>query len=164
MRIYCITQGTLLNALWWPKWEENFKKKIYVYIWLIHLLWAAVRRLPQVWGQGQKPGGPHALEEAAKRSYPTSEVRGKWPRVPGCDGAGTAERGYPTSEIRGGGQEGGAAPPPRRGSCAGAGKPRGAIPRSRSEGEAVRRYPSSKVRSSGCALLEQPWRDTPRPR
>ena len=24
--------------------------------------------------------------------------------------------------------------------------------------------PSSKVRSSGCALLEQPWRDTPRPR
>ena len=29
---------------------------------------------------------------------------------------------------------------------------------------AVRRYPSSKVRSSGCALLEQPWRDTPRRR
>ena len=29
---------------------------------------------------------------------------------------------------------------------------------------AVRRYPSSKVRSSGCALLEQPWRDTPCPR
>ena len=27
-----------------------------------------------------------------------------------------------------------------------------------------RRYPSSKVRSSGCALLEQLWRDTPRPR
>ena len=25
----------------------------------------------------------------------------------------------------------------------------------------VRRYPSSKVRSSGCALLEQLWRDTP---
>ena len=24
------------------------------------------------------------------------------------------------------------------------------------------RYPLSKVRSSGCALLEQPWRDTPR--
>ena len=40
--------------------------------------------------------------------------------------------------------------------CAGTGGPRGAIPRSRSEGAAVRRYPSSKVRSSGCALLEQP--------
>ena len=32
---------------------------------------------------------------------------------------------------------------------------RGATPRSRSGGAAVRRYPSSKVRSSGCALLEQ---------
>ena len=32
----------------------------------------------------------------------------------------------------------------------GAGGPRGAIPRSRSDGVAVKRYPSSKVRSSGC--------------
>ena len=29
---------------------------------------------------------------------------------------------------------------------------------------AVRRYPLSKARSSCCALLEQPWRDTPHPR
>ena len=28
----------------------------------------------------------------------------------------------------------------------------------------MRRYPSSKIRSSGCTLLEQPWRDTPHPR
>ena len=41
-------------------------------------------------------------------------------------------------------------------SRSGAGGPRGATPRSRSGGAAVRRYPSSKVRSSGCALLEQP--------
>ena len=46
----------------------------------------------------------------------------------------------------------------------GAGGPRGAIPRLKSGGAVVRRYPSSKVRSSGCALLEQPWRDTPCPR
>ena len=32
--------------------------------------------LPDVRGQGQKPGGPHAQGAAAKRSYPTSEVRG----------------------------------------------------------------------------------------
>ena len=32
--------------------------------------------LPHVWGQGQQPGGPHAQRAAAKRSYPTSEVRG----------------------------------------------------------------------------------------
>ena len=31
---------------------------------------------PYVRGQGQKPGGPHARRAAAKRSYPTSEVRG----------------------------------------------------------------------------------------
>ena len=37
----------------------------------------------------------------------------------------------------------------------GAGGPRGAIPRLKSGGAVVRRYPSSKVRSSGCALLEQ---------
>ena len=50
----------------------------------------------------------------------------------------------------------GATPPPRSSGCAGTGGPRGAIPLSRSEGVAVRRYPSSKVRSIGCALLEQP--------
>ena len=72
------------------------------------------------------------------------------------------------SKVRGGGQEelpatrsqgrlpGGATPHPRSGGCVGAGGPRGAIPRSRSGGAVVRRYPSSKVRSSGGALLEQP--------
>ena len=38
----------------------------------------------------------------------------------------------------------------------GAGGPRGATPRSRSGGAALKRYPSSKVRNSGCPLLEQP--------
>ena len=52
----------------------------------------------------------------------------------------------------------------RSGGCAGTGGPRGATPCSRSGGAVVRRYPSLKVRSSGCALLEQPWRDTPHPR
>ena len=32
--------------------------------------------LPHVEGQGQKLGGPHARRAAAKRSYPTLEVRG----------------------------------------------------------------------------------------
>ena len=48
-----------------------------------------------------------------------------------------------------------ATPHPRSSSCAGKGGPRGATPRSRSGGPAVRRYPSSEVRSSGCTLLEQ---------
>ena len=31
MRIYCIAQGTLLSALWWPKLEGNSKKGRYMY-------------------------------------------------------------------------------------------------------------------------------------
>ena len=50
----------------------------------------------------------------------------------------------------------GATPCPRSCGRAGAGGPGGATPRSRSGGVALRRYPSFKVRSSGCALLEQP--------
>ena len=61
-------------------------------------------------------------------------------------------------------QPGGATPPPRSSSCGGHRRAERSYPRSRSGGVAVRRYPSSKVRSSSCVLLEQPWRDTPRPR
>ena len=55
------------------------------------------------------------------------------------------------------------APLLRSSGCVGAGGPRGAIPCPRSGGAAMRRYTLYKVRSSGCALLEQPRRDTPRP-
>ena len=126
---------------------------------------------------------------SAERSYPTSEVRGsgwEWKAVtaqewwrgatPRLRSGVAAKRSYPTSEARGRGwedlphawgqgrQPGGATPPPSSCGCVGTGGPRGAIPHSRSEGAAVSRYPSSKVRSSGCTLLEQPWRDTPHPR
>ena len=33
--------------------------------------------LPHLRGQGQKPGGPYAQREAAKRTYPTPEARGR---------------------------------------------------------------------------------------
>ena len=75
----------------------------------------------------------------------------------GCNGPrkSVAERTYPSPEVRGGGQE--ELPPcPRSDGCMVAGGWRGAIPRSRSGGAAVRRYPSSKLRSSSCSLLEQP--------
>ena len=59
--------------------------------------------------------------------------------------------------VRGQGRwPGGAMPRPRSGGCAGTGGPREATPRSRSGGAAVEIYPLSKVRNSGCALLEQP--------
>ena len=53
-------------------------------------------------------------------------------------------------------QSRGATPHPRSGGCAGAEGPRGATPCSRSGGMVVRRYPSSKVRKSSCALQSSP--------
>ena len=47
-------------------------------------------------------------------------------------------------------------PNKKRSGCAGTGGPRGAIPHCMSGRAAVRRYLSSKVRSNGCVLLEQP--------
>ena len=104
--------------------------------------------LPHVRGQGQKPGGPHARRAAAKRSYPTSEVRGsgrecqaataqEWPRratLRPRSGA-AAERSYPTPEARGGGRE---EQPHARGQGR---RPRGATPRLRSGTAAGRSYP-----------------------
>ena len=31
---HCIAQGILLNALWWPKWEGNPKRRGYIYIYI----------------------------------------------------------------------------------------------------------------------------------
>ena len=31
MRAYCLAQETLLNVLWWPKWEGNPTRREYVY-------------------------------------------------------------------------------------------------------------------------------------
>ena len=130
------------------------------------------------------------MHRAGERSHPTSEVRGRsrddptpegrrprgaTPRAPGCDSAGAAERSYPTSEAgvvarrsyptpeaRGSGRE---EQPHIQGAVAAqAQEGPGAIAGSRSGGAVVRRYPLSKVRSSICALLEQPRRDTPHPR
>ena len=42
---------------------------------------------------------------SGQEEIPHVQGQGQWPRVPGCDGAGTAERSYPTSEVRGGGLE-----------------------------------------------------------
>ena len=126
--------------------------------------------------RGRSREDPHAPGAAAKRSYPTSGVRGslgdcqtakvqEWPRGDARGGGreelrprrrsgAAAERSYP--RPRSGAAARGATPRPGSCGCAGAGGPRGAIPFSRSGGVAVRRYPSSKVRSNGCALLEQP--------
>ena len=92
--------------------------------------------LPHVRGQGRRPGGA--------TPNPT-RTRGQGQQPEGA-----------TLHPRPGAAAGRSTPSPRRGSCSGAGGPRGATPRSKSGRAVVRRYPSSKVRSRGCALLEQP--------
>ena len=82
-----------------------------------------------------------------EKSYPTSEVRGSGRE---CQAAAVQEQLRVTTPTQGQGQwPVGATPRPRSGGYAGTGGPRGAIPHSRSGGAAVRRYPLSKVRSSG---------------
>ena len=131
---------------------------------LEHLAWAATLTHPRSGAEAERIPCPRG---DGQEEFPHIRGQGQQQREPGCDGTGTAERSYPTSKVWGDGREelhhargqgqqpGGAIPPSRGSGYAGTGEPRGAIPRSRSEGVAVRRYPSSKVRSSGCALLEQ---------
>ena len=115
--------------------------------------------------EGRRPrGATQCLRSGAmaRGSYPMSKVRDS---SRDCQAVTAQEQPRRATQTRGQGlRPGGATPCPRSGGCAGAGGPRGAIPCSRSGGVAVRRHPSSKVRSSGCAFLEQPWRDTPCPR
>ena len=40
-----------------------------------------------------------------RKELPHVRGQGQQLRVPGCDGAGTAERTYPVSKVRGGGRE-----------------------------------------------------------
>ena len=126
-------------------------------------------------------GGCDCTQSVAERSYPTSEVRGRsredlmpkrqWPRgvTPRPRSGAAAEsarlrwcrngrgdmKDNPASKDRGRGLK---EQPHIQGMVAVWAQegPRGAIPCLRSGGVAVRRYPASKVRSSGCTLLEQP--------
>ena len=69
--------------------------------------------LPHVWGQGQKPGGPHSRRVAAKRSYPTSEIRGSGRE---CQAETAQERPRRATQVQGQGRWlGGATPHPRSG-------------------------------------------------
>ena len=53
MRSYRIAQGTLLNALWWPKWKGNLKQRsvyiyfIYIYICIYLIHFAVQQKLTQ---------------------------------------------------------------------------------------------------------------------
>ena len=98
---------------------------------------------PHVRGQGQKPGGPHARRAAAKRSYPTSEVRG----------SGWEYQTATAQEWRRGDTQ-----RPRSGAAT-----RGVTPRLKSGAAAGRRYPMPQARRPGAAggrsypTSKDPW-------
>ena len=112
----------------------------------------AAMDLAEVWSRGATPCQMSGV--VAKRRYHTSEVGAV------AESAKLRRRrsgGEELPHVRGQGWRlGGTTPRPSSGGCAGTGGPRGATPHSRSGWVAVRRYPLSKVRSSSCALLEQP--------
>ena len=98
-----------------------------------------------------------------REELPHVRGQGLPPRVPGCDSAGAAKRSYPPPEARGSGWK---EQSHIQGEVAAWAQEtlEDLFQVQGQEGVVVRRYPSSKVRSSGCDLLEQPGRDTPRPR
>ena len=75
-----------------------------------------------------------------KRRLPYIRGQGQWPRMPACDGTGTAERSYPASKVGGDWEE----LPCIRGQ---GWWPRGATPRPRSVA-ARRRHPVSEASGS----------------
>ena len=122
--------------------------------------------------KGQRPRGvtPHPRSGAAAESARLQRRRNSWEELPKSKVRGGGREELPQVQGQGwrpggaspcphardqGRRPGGPTPRPRSGGCMGAGGPRGAIPCWRSGRAMVRRYPSSNVRSSGCAFLEQ---------
>ena len=119
--------------------------------------------LAHVRGQGQKPGGPHARRVAAKRSYPTSEVRGRG-REYQTVMAQELPRG--ATEVQGqGGWLRGATPCQRSGTVARRSYP--TSPSLRPGTEAVRSYPSPRPQAAAGRTIPTPeardggWEDQP---
>ena len=113
---------------------------------------------PHVRGQGQKLGGSHARRAAAKRSYPTSEVRGSGHEyqtaraqerlrgaTPRRRSGGAAEKRYPASKVGGATRE----VTPRRRSGAAGGRSYPILLRPRPRTAAGRSNPVLEARGGG---------------
>ena len=96
---------------------------------------------PEVRGRA---GRTPCLTGGSQEELPHVRGHGQRPRVPGCDGTGTAKRSYPTSEVRGDGLE--ELPWVRGPSADGRSCPPPPCPR---PGVAAGR-PSPRPRSGGC--------------
>ena len=54
---------------------------------------------------GAEAGRTPCPKGGGQEELPHDQGQGQRPRVPDCDGVGTAKRSYPASEVRGGGWE-----------------------------------------------------------
>ena len=98
--------------------------------------------------------------EACPRGATHTQGQGWQPRAPGCNGTGVAKRSYPTSEVRGGSREElpyargqgrqpqGATPCRRSGAAAETSNLMSKAQRLHFAGAAVKRHPTPKVRET----------------
>ena len=93
---------------------------------------------------GAEAGRTPCPKGGGQEELPHVRGQGQWPRVPDCDGTGTAERSYPASEI--GGRLRGNTESPKSGVAT-----RGVTPRSRSVAAARRSYPTPTSPRPGAA-------------
>ena len=95
MRTYRIAEGTLINALWWPKWEGNLKKRgggcqtrlkqlsTYAYLWS-SLVIQMVKNPPAMWETWvQSLGQEDSPEEGMATHSSILAWRIPWTEEPG---------------------------------------------------------------------------------
>ena len=139
--VFC-DYGFSVSGLWCPLTTLTILLCFLLpWTWSISYLGHRIGYCPAATVQEQLRGAtPRSRSRAAAgRSYPLPKARGR----------GREEQPHPWGQ---GPRLRGATPCPGSGGCMGAGWPRGATPCSRSGGAAVRRYPSSKIRSSRFTL------------
>ena len=88
----------------------------------------------------QSAGGGGGQRTKCGQELPHVQGQGQQPRVPGCDGAGTAERSCPMSEVRGEGRE----------------EIQRRYPTPEARDGSGRSHPASKVRDSGLECQAAP--------
>ena len=106
---------------------------------------------PCLRGDGQEEFLTSEVRGGSREELPCIQGQGRRPRVPGCDSAGAAKRSYPTSEATGGSWE----EQPHIQGVVAAPAQEGLEELFHIQCQEGWRYLLSKVRSSGCALLEQ---------
>ena len=97
-----------------------------------------------------------------REELPQVQGQGQWPRVPGCDGAGTAKRSYPASEVSGGREQ-----TPR---VRGQGRPGEATSHPRPRAVTLRSHPEPEAKGSSWEEPRMPdaraggWKEHPEER